>query len=99
MAVDGVYQVEIKSPMGPMAGTITLRTEAGSLSGSVAGQMGGGDFSGGTVNGDEAAWSMEVPGPIGKMKVTCRVTVSGDDISGEVKAGFFGSFPLQGKRA
>ncbi len=99
MAVDGSYKVAIESPMGTQEGTLTLRTEGGSLAGSVAGQMGTAEFSGGTADGDTAAWSMEVPGPIGKLKLTCRVSVTGDDISGEVTAGFFGSFPLRGKRA
>ena len=99
MAIDGSYNVVVKSPMGDLDGTLTLRAEGGSLSGSVAGQMGAADFASGTVKGDEASWSMEVPGPLGKMKATCRVTVNGDSLNGEVKAGFFGSFPLHGKRA
>ncbi len=99
MAVDGTYNVSVKSPMGDLDGTLTLRDEGGSLSGTVAGQMGTAEFSGGTVNGEEASWSMEVPGPLGKLKAKCRVTVNGDSLSGEVKAGFFGSFPLHGKRA
>ncbi len=98
MVVDGTYQVKLNSPMGLQEGTLTLRMEDGSLSGTVAGQIGTADFSGGMADGEVASWSMEVPGPIGKMKVTCRVTITGDDLSGEVKAGFFGSFPLRGKR-
>ena len=99
MAVDGTYRVAITSPMGTQEGTVTLRTEGGSVSGSVAGDLGTADFSGGSVEGETASFTVEVPGPMGKMKLKCRLTVGGDDLTGEVRAGFFGAFPVRGTRA
>lgn len=98
MAFDGTYKVTIESPMGDQEGTMTLRTEGDALSGSVAGEMGTAEFTGGSVNGDEAKWTVEVPGPIGRMKLTCTATLAGDELAGKVKAGFFGSFPMHGTR-
>ena len=98
MGFDGIYKVTIHSPLGDQEGTMTLRTEGEALSGSVAGELGNAEFTGGSVTDDEARWTVEVPGPIGKVKLTCTATLSGDELNGKVKAGFFGSFPMQGKR-
>jgi hypothetical protein len=32
------------------------------------------------------------------MKLDCKVTIEGDELSGTVTAGMFGSFPMTGKR-
>jgi hypothetical protein len=57
------------------------------------------EFSGGKISGDNVSWEMEISSPMGKMNLVYNLKVSGDDISGEVKAGDFGSSPLKGKRA
>ena len=98
MAVDGTYQVSIETPLGAMKATIILTTDGSSLSGSADGKVGHAEFSGGTVNGQEAAWTMSIKTPIGKMDLACAVTIDGDNLTGEVKAGNFGSFPIEGER-
>lgn len=98
MAVDGKYEASIETPVGAMKATIVLITDGTSLSGSADGKVGHADFSGGTVNGQEAAWTMSIKTPIGKMELACTVTVDGDTLTGEVKAGSFGVFPIEGGR-
>jgi len=98
MAIDGTYKIEIDTPMGKQESTLTLKTDGAKLSGSTESMFGKMDFSGGTVKGDDVAWTMQISGPMGDMKLEYTGKVTGDDISGQVKAGDFGSSPFKGKR-
>jgi hypothetical protein len=98
MAVDGTYNIEIDTPMGKQSSKLTLKTSGGALSGSMDSPFGTLEFSDGTVSGDQVAWNMEVSGPMGNIKLEYTGKVAGDDISGEVKAGGFGSSPFKGTR-
>jgi len=99
MAVDGTYNVQWSSAMGASAGTITLKADGDSLSGSVSSDMGTNQFEGGKVTGDEFEWSMQVNAPqVGELKVDVKGTVSGEDISGEAQFGGFGSATFKGTR-
>ena len=100
MAVDGTYDIEMETPMGNRPGKVTLKTDGASLSGTYStGQMGEQSFSGGTVSGDDVAWSISVSGGMGQMQLDFKGTVSGDDISGTVQLGSYGSATFKGKRA
>ena len=98
MAVDGTYNMEIDTPMGKQTSKLTLKTDGNALSGTMESAFGTMEFSGGAVSGDEVAWVMEVSGPMGSMKLEHKGTVTGDDISGEVKVGDFGTSPFKGTR-
>lgn len=97
MAVDGTWKVVIKSPMGAQEGTLTLKTEGGAVSGSLKDASSSIEVQNGKADGDKASWSGEMKQPF-PMKLEFSVAVSGDDMTGEVKAGSFGSSPLTGKR-
>ena len=99
MAIDGTYSIEIDTPMGKQSAMLTLKANGSALGGTMEGPMGSSEFSGGMVNGDEIAWSMEINTPMGKINLEYRGKVTGDEISGEVKAGDFGSSPFKGARA
>ena len=99
MAVDGTYNIEIDTPMGKMTEKLILKTDGSKLSGSMDSQFGTNNFSGGTVKGNEVSWGMEISGPMGQMKLTYKGKVTGKAISGEVKAGDFGTSPFKGKKA
>jgi hypothetical protein len=98
MAVDGTYKIEIDTPMGKQESKLTLKTAGGGLSGTMESPFGTTDFTGGTVKGNEVAWAMDISSPMGSLKLEYKGKVTGDDISGEVKAGDFGSSPFKGKR-
>ena len=98
MAVDGTYNIEISTQMGKRSGKLTLKTDGNALSGSYAGEQGEQAFDGGTVSGDEFAWTMQVSGPMGQMKLDFKGAVSGDQISGQVQLGSFGSAAFSGTR-
>ena len=100
MAVDGTFNIEVETPMGNRPGKLTLKTDNDSLSGTYDGGMGGEQaFSGGTVSGDEVAWTTSTSGHMGQMKLEFKARVTGDDISGQVQFGSYGSGTFKGKRA
>ena len=98
MAVDGTYEVEIDTPIGAQSAKLTLKTDGSSLSGSIDSPLGAQDFSGGSVSGDDISWGMEINSPMGKMNLEYKGKVTGDDITGEIKMGDFGTSSLKGKR-
>ncbi|MEO7384515.1 MAG: hypothetical protein ABIU18_06240 [Novosphingobium sp.] len=97
MPVAGTYEVSVKSPMGDQNGTFTVVVDGDSFSGSLNGGMGSMDITGGKVSGDSLSWSMDMKVPM-PMTLECTATVNGDAMTGDVKAGVFGSMPLTGKR-
>jgi hypothetical protein len=99
MAVDGTYDINLETPMGNRPGKLTLKTDGGSLSGTFAAEEGENTFTGGTVSGEEIAFSVQVSTPMGQINLNFTGAVSGDAISGQVQAGQFGSFPFKGTRA
>ncbi|MCZ6502971.1 MAG: hypothetical protein O6945_10705 [Gammaproteobacteria bacterium] len=98
MSTDGDWKVTINSPMGAQEATLTLKTDGDSLSGSLAGQQGTQDFEGGTVDGDNLTWVVDMTQPM-PMKLECSGTVDGDNISGTIKLGAFGEASFSGSRA
>lgn len=99
MAVDGTYNLEMDTPMGKRTSKLILKTDGGSLSGTHSDEMGENSFTDGTVSGDEFEFSMKVSSPMGEFQLSFKGTVSGDNVSGQVQAGDFGSFPFNGTRA
>jgi hypothetical protein len=98
MAIDGTYKIEIDTPMGKQESRLTLKAGGTKLSGTMESPFGTNAFSGGSVKGDEVAWSLEISSPMGNLKLDYKGEVKGNDISGEVKAGNFGTSPFKGKR-
>jgi hypothetical protein len=84
--------------MGAQQATLTLATEGGSLSGSMAGPQGTQEFTGGTVDGNNLAWTIDMTQPM-PMKLEVSAEVAGDEISGNVKLGAFGDASFSGSRA
>lgn len=98
MSADGAWNITINSPMGAQQATLTLATDGSSLSGQMAGPQGTQEFSGGTVDGDNLAWAIDMTQPM-PMKLEVTATVAGDEISGNVKLGAFGDAGFSGTRA
>ena len=73
-------------------------TDGGSLTGSLAGAQGTLELQDGTVDGDAVAWKANITQPMA-MTLEFSATVSGDEISGNVKLGAFGNASFSGTRA
>ena len=97
MSADGSWKCTINSPMGAQEATLTLVTDGGSLSGSLAGAQGTQEFSGGKVDGDNLEWEVQMTSPM-PMTLEISATVDGDSISGNVKLGAFGDASFEGTR-
>lgn len=97
MAVAGTYDVVVKSPMGDQKSMLTINPDGDSFTGQMAGGMGSMDITDGKVEGDTIKWQMAMTVPM-PMTLDCEATVDGDAITGNVKAGAFGAFPLNGTR-
>ena len=98
MSVDGTYNIVINSPMGAQKITLTLKADGDKLTGSQAGAQGTMEIAEGKVDGHNVSWSANITSPM-PMKLETTGKVEGDKISGNVKAGAFGSFPFSGERA
>jgi hypothetical protein len=97
-SADGTWNVTMNSPMGAQSMTLTLATNGNELSGKLAGPQGEMEFTGGTVNGDELAWTVSIDQPM-KMDIATTAKVDGDTLTGESKIGSFGTAQLSGTRA
>lgn len=98
MSADGDWNVTINSPMGAQQAVLTLATDGGALSGKMAGAQGTQEFEGGTVDGDNLEWEVNMTQPM-PIKLEIKATVEGDAISGTVKMGAFGEASFSGARA
>lgn len=98
MAVDGVYETVVKSPMGDQKATLTVKSDGGSWTGTQVGAMGTAEITDGVVDGNTIKWSMNITVPM-PMTLDCTATADGDSITGTVGAGAFGAFPMSGTRA
>ena len=98
MSVAGTYKIVTKTPMGDQNGTFTVSVSGDSFTGSVSGaMMGSMDVKDGKVSGNSLTWKMDMKVPM-PMELDCDAVVDGDAISGNVKAGAFGSMALSGTR-
>jgi hypothetical protein len=97
MSVAGTYECVTKTPMGDQKSDVTIVVDGDTFSGTNAGAMGSMEMENGNVEGNKLTWTMKMTVPM-PMTLEGEATVDGDTITGTVKAGAFGSFPLSGTR-
>ena len=97
MSADGAWKTTINSPMGAQEGTLTVATSGDTFTGKMDSPQGSQDVSG-KVDGDTLTFSAAITTPF-PMTLEFTVKTEGDALSGTVKAGAFGSFPITGTRA
>ena len=56
MALDGVYETVVKSPLGDQKATLTVKTDGDTWSGTQAGAMGTAEIAGGKIDGNTLIW-------------------------------------------
>jgi len=98
MAVDGKWNIIIKTPMGDQTGVLTLKQEGDALTGEMTSPSGAAPIENGKVEGDKLMWHAKVTSP---MPITLEFegAIDGDKISGDVKLGAFGSSTFSGEAA
>ena len=97
MSVAGQYDCVTKSPMGDQKSVLTVNVDGDTWTGSNAGQMGSLDITDGKVDGNTLTWTMDMKVPM-PMKLEGTATVDGDTITGQIKAGAFGTMAMSGTR-
>ena len=97
MSVAGTYECVTKTPMGDQKSDVTIVVDGDTFTGSNVGAMGSMELENGKVDGNKLTWSMKMTVPM-PMTLEGEATVDGDTLTGSVKAGAFGSFPMSGTR-
>ena len=98
MSVSGTYDCVTKTPMGDQKSKFTINADGDSFTGQQAGAMGSMDVVDGKVNGNQLTWKMNMTVPM-PMTLECDATIDGDTLTGNVKAGAFGTMPMTGTRS
>lgn len=96
--VDGTWNCTMTSPMGSGSLTLTLTTDGSDLSGTLVSDQGTMEFTGGTVDGNDLAWTVSVTQPM-PIEIQTTATIDGDTLTGQSKLGSFGTAQLSGTRA
>jgi len=97
MSVDGNWNLVVVTPMGERKATLSAKTNGSALTGTQAAEGNSTEIFDGTVKGNEAAWKVSITDPM-PMTLEFTGTVSGDQISGSVLLGGFGSSSFSGTR-
>jgi hypothetical protein len=97
MSADGNWKVTIKAPMGAMATRLTIKSKGGVFTGTQSGQGQSAEVTDGKIDGDAITWSNNITTPL-KITLEYSGVLSGDEMSGKVKAGLMGTFPFTGIR-
>ena len=91
----GKYEIVVQSPMGAQPSTLELNADG---SGTQSAQGRSQAITDGKIDGNNVSWKNSITTPF-PMTLEFAGTVDVDKISGNVKAGSFGSFPFSGTRA
>ncbi len=97
MSVAGTYECVTKTPMGDQKSDVTIVVDGDTFTGTNIGAMGSMELENGKVDGNTLTWTMKMTVPM-PMTLEGTATVDGDSLTGSVKAGAFGSFPMSGTR-
>ena len=95
MAIDGKWNITIKTPMGDQNATISLKEEGGALTGEMSGSQGGGPIENGSVDGDTVKWDAKITTPM-PMTLEFEGKQDGENLNGTVKLGSFGNSTFTG---
>jgi hypothetical protein len=100
MSADGTWKVTLQTPMGAQEGTLELREDGATLTGTMTAAAAPEPMAitDGAVDGNSVTWKAALTQP---MPITLEFsgTVDGDTIAGDVKLGAFGNATFQGTRA
>ncbi|GHU62477.1 hypothetical protein AGMMS49983_03980 [Clostridia bacterium] len=98
MAIDGIYNIIAKAPVGEQAGVLEFKTEGSVLTGIFTCFGTAYAIEDGKADGGNFELLVKLKGPVGTTKTTLTGSVDGDTILGQMKAGFT-KMNFTGKRA
>jgi len=98
MAIDGTWKLTVNTPMGAQESTLVLSSSGATLTGTQsAGSSEGRPIDGGAVNGNNVTWKSSITRPMA-LTLEFNGTVNGDNMTGSVKLGMFGTQSFSGVR-
>lgn len=97
MTADGNWNLVISTPMGERQATLSAKTEGTTLKGSQSAEGNSAEIFDGRVNGDAVSWKVSITNPM-PMTLEFEGTVQGNNLSGSVVLGAFGSSSFSGTR-
>ena len=93
----GEWVLTVESPNGTGERSVTFVQDGGELSGEIASSRAAGPLSG-TIEGNEVSFVAMVMMESGPFEITYTGTVTGDEMSGVVEFGSYGSGTFRGHR-
>ena len=99
VGVDGIYTIEINSPVGTRTGNLLLKTDGNSLKGTLSEEQGEHTVEEGKVTENDFSFNVRAGTPMGDIILSFKGSVNGDNVSGDVQIGDFGSFGFKGSRS
>ena len=95
----GSWKMTLESPRGTREGMLELEVDGSSLSGTWSGERGTQQFAGGTVEGSNLSWEIQMSGPMGQISLRFSGLLANGVMSGEVEFGSFGKGKFEATRA
>jgi hypothetical protein len=99
LTIDGTYNCEAKTLLGTFPVKITLTSAGLDLNVLCSTQWGDKTVAGKVTSDNQIAFSSYVTSPLGEIFLEVEAKITGDNLSGKVKAGKLGTAPFKGKRA
>ncbi len=96
----GTWSYFANIPGRETEGTLIITGEPGNYSGTISSTQGGGslDIENVVMDGNVLSFSYSIDGGGQTFNITVEVEIEGDSFEGELTAGQFGSFPMEGER-
>jgi hypothetical protein len=98
VTADGNWNLVVETPTGERRATLSLKADGGTLTGS---QMADGNMAeifDGILNGNQLSWKVSISDPM-PLTLEFNGTVDGDEVTGSVTLGNFGSSSFSGTRS
>jgi hypothetical protein len=98
MTADGTWSLVVSTPMGERQASLSLITDGATLKGNQMADGNSAEIFDGTVKGDAISWKVSIIEPM-PMTLEFNGTVSGNELSGSVILGSFGTSSFSGTRS
>jgi len=96
-AIKGSWNLLIKTPMGDQTSSLIIDSVGPSLSGTMSGSGGKSAIENGRIDGNDVSWSARITNPM-PLKLDFAGLLEGDELTGSVVLGAFGTASFAGQR-
>jgi hypothetical protein len=98
MSADGNWSITMSTPLGERQSSLAVKTDGGVLTGSQTADGNSTPIFDGSVTGNNVAWKVSITEPM-PMTLEFSGAINGDEISGNVTLGPFGTSSFSGRRS